>query len=120
MSILKTARLGNPVLSGVAGPVPIHEIIGSEDQRLIRNNAGIPSRWLGPLLLAASQVHRSLQIVVIEELSEPEQKGGKRFPPQALINPSISSLSGRLKRIRRVVSAFLICAERYRDIRKFG
>ena len=96
MSILKVAKLGNPVLRQIAGPVPPGEIKGQEIQRLIRDMVET-MREYGGAGLAAPQVHRSLQVIVIEELGE-SSRGGRQKPTplQVLINPSVSIISKKL------------------------
>ncbi|MCI0422104.1 MAG: peptide deformylase, partial [Acidobacteria bacterium] len=72
MSILKVAKLGNPVLRRFAKPVPVDEIQSQAIQRLIDDMVAT-MREYGGVGLAAPQVHESLQIAVIEELEESRQ-----------------------------------------------
>lgn len=82
MALLKIAKLGNPVLRKVAAPVPADEIRGLEFQRFIDDmfETMIDAEGIG---LAAPQVSRSQQIVVME------YRGEEGFPQTVLINPAI-------------------------------
>jgi peptide deformylase len=96
MSILKVAKLGNPVLRQIAKPVTGGAIRSLEIQRLIKDMV-TTMREYGGVGLAAPQVHESVQIVVIERL---ENAGpGKRQPTQlqVLINPALTILSDELE-----------------------
>jgi peptide deformylase len=96
MSILKVAKLGNPVLRKFAEPVPVEEINGQAIQRLIHDMVET-MREYGGVGLAAPQVHQSLRVMVIEELNGPERGGDNEATPlQALINPELSIVSDEL------------------------
>ena len=97
MSILKVAKLGNPILRKIAEPVPIEAIKGREIQRLISDMVAT-MREYGGVGLAAPQVHESLQIAVIEGL-EGGPRVGKQKPTslQVLINPTAMGLSEDLE-----------------------
>jgi peptide deformylase len=82
MAALKVAKLGNPVLRKVAGPVLPEEIASSELQRFIDDMLETMRAEEG-IGLAAPQVARSQQIIVMECRGE----GG--FPETVLINPKI-------------------------------
>lgn len=85
MAILKVAVLGNPILRVPAEP--IKNIQAPEIQRLIDDMLETMREYRG-IGLAAPQVHRSLQLAVIEEgehLPEEIVKSG----PLVLINPKI-------------------------------
>ncbi len=75
MSILKVAKLGNPVLRKIAEPVPVEEINGQAIQGLIHDMVET-MREYGGVGLAAPQVHQSLRVMVIEELQWP--RAGRR------------------------------------------
>ena len=72
MSILKVARLGNPVLREVAKPISAKQIPAADIQRLI-NDMFETMRDYGGIGLAAPQVHVLMQITVIEELEMPDR-----------------------------------------------
>jgi peptide deformylase len=82
MALLPIAKLGNPVLRKLAQPVDPAEIKGRAIQQLIDDmvETMIDAEGIG---LAAPQVSRSQQIVVMECRGE----GG--FPQTVLINPTI-------------------------------
>ncbi|PIQ97392.1 MAG: peptide deformylase [Nitrospinae bacterium CG11_big_fil_rev_8_21_14_0_20_56_8] len=91
MAVLKIARLGNPILRRVADPVDLAELArpGGEIQGLIddmietmyhENGAG----------LAAPQVSRSLQIVVLEVNQNKRYPDRPFIPLTVLVNPVIT------------------------------
>lgn len=94
MSILKVAKLGNPVLRKVAKPLEVKQIYSLEIQQLIQNMIET-MREYGGVGLAAPQVHESLQIIVIEALDE-AQKEENSTSLKVLINPSLTLVSERL------------------------
>ena len=96
MSILKVAKLGNPVLRQIAKLVPTGEIRSHAIQRLITDMI-TTMREYGGVGLAAPQVHESVQIAVIEGLED--AVAGKRQPTQlqVLINPTLTVLSDELE-----------------------
>ena len=67
MALLKIAKLGNPVLRKVAKPVGLNELVGpdSELQTFIDDMIETMHHE-GGVGLAAPQVNRSIQIVVLE------------------------------------------------------
>jgi peptide deformylase len=93
MSILKVAKMGNPVLRQIAKPVPVEALRSGPLQRLI-NDMVATMREYGGAGLAAPQVHEALQIVVIEGLED--ARPGKQMPAQlqVLINPALTVVSG--------------------------
>lgn len=94
MSILKVAKLGNPVLRRFAKPVPVDEIQSQAIQRLIDDMVAT-MREYGGVGLAAPQVHESLQIAVIEELEESRQARSTQL--QVLINPVLTVVSDEVE-----------------------
>lgn len=82
MALLTIAKLGNPILRKIADPVPQSEINGRAVQELIDDMFETMTDAEG-IGLAAPQVSRSQQIVVMEYRGE----GG--FPQTVLINPVI-------------------------------
>jgi peptide deformylase len=81
-TMLKIAKLGNPILRKVAAPVDPREIKSPEIQRLIDDMFDVMYDEPG-IGLAAPQVSRSIQLVVMG------CKGEGGFPETVLINPSI-------------------------------
>ena len=96
MSILKVAKLGNPVLRQIAKPVPTGVIRSHEIQRLIKDMVAT-MREYGGVGLAAPQVHEPVQIAVIERLED--ARPSKRQPTQlqVLINPALTVLADELE-----------------------
>lgn len=82
MAQLKIAKLGNPVLRKIAAPVDPRDIKSPAFQQLIDDmfDTMLAEPGIG---LAAPQVSRSIQLVVMEC----EGEGG--FPRTVLINPTI-------------------------------
>jgi len=80
--MLKIAKLGNPILRKVAAPIDPREIRSSDIQGLIDEMFEVMYDEPG-IGLAAPQVSRSLQLVVMG------CKGEDGFPETVLINPSI-------------------------------
>ena len=75
MAVLKIAKLGNPVLRQIARQVDLNELAGSQGelQNFIENMIDT-MRHEGGVGLAAPQVNRSLQIVVLEYESNKRYK----------------------------------------------
>ena len=96
MSILKVAKLGNPVLRQIATPVPVGAIKDHEIQRLIKSMVAT-MREYGGVGLAAPQVHESVQIAVIEGLEAGGQGKQKSTQLQVLINPVLTVVSDDLE-----------------------
>ena len=95
MSILKVARLGNPVLREKAKPIPAKAILGPEIQSLIRNMVETIREYEG-VGLAAPQVHESVQLMVIEVLNDPDNSRKKATPLTVLINPALTIVSEQM------------------------
>lgn len=93
MAILKVAILGNPVLRAAAEPVK--NIQAPEIQRLIDDMIETMREHRG-IGLAATQVHRSLQIAVIEEEAEPRSSKGVSRPLTVLINPRFTPVTDQM------------------------
>jgi peptide deformylase len=95
MSILKVAKLGNPVLRQISQPVPKEAIKSHVIQRLIKDMIAT-MREYGGVGLAAPQVHESVQIAVIEGLEGTRQGKQKPTQLQVLINPTLTVVSDEL------------------------
>jgi peptide deformylase len=93
MAILKIAVLGNPVLRIPAEPVK--SIQAPEIQRLIDDMIETMREYRG-VGLAGPQVHRSLQIALIEA-EERAESSRRAAPPTVLINPRISPVTERME-----------------------
>jgi peptide deformylase len=92
MAILKVARLGHPVLRQVAAPVPVDAIRSPETQRLIDDMIETMREYSGAGL-AATQVHRLVQIAVVEVLKDPRVPEAPEIPLTVLINPVVTPLT---------------------------
>ena len=84
MSVLKVARLGNPILRQVSKPVDLEELKnpGSDVQKLIEDMIDTMHHE-GGVGLAAPQVLRSLELVVLECADN------KRYPDNPLISLTV-------------------------------
>ncbi len=89
MSLLKIARMGNPVLTRVADPVP--DPGAPEIRRLVADmiETMIDAPGIG---LAAPQVHVPLRLFVFHVPAD--RNGGTAIPPTAVINPVIERGDG--------------------------
>lgn len=96
MSILKVARLGNPVLRQSAAPISPEQIQSSEIQKLITDMV-VTMREYDGVGLAAVQVHESKQIAVLEVSENPRYPSKPRVPLAVLINPVLTPLSAEME-----------------------
>ena len=94
MAILKVARLGHPVLRTPAEP--IRSVHAPEIQRLIDDMLETMREYAG-IGLAAPQVHRSLQLCMVEGSEGLRTDHGEEWPrsPLVLINPRITAVTDR-------------------------
>jgi peptide deformylase len=88
MSILKVARIGNPILRQPSNPVPKQAIGSPELERLIEDMIETMIEYEG-VGLAAPQVHESLRLVVLQVPGDDEQD---EIPLAVLINPVVTPL----------------------------
>ncbi|MBT5551950.1 MAG: peptide deformylase [Nitrospina sp.] len=94
MAILKVAKLGNPVLRKVAGKVNLKELTDSEGELQIFIDDMIDTmRQEGGVGLAAPQVNRSIQVVVLEYENNERYPGETSIPVTVLVNPVLSDFS---------------------------
>ncbi len=94
MAILKVAVLGNPVLRVPAEP--LKNIQAPDIQRLIDDMIETMREYRG-IGLAAPQVHRSLQVAVIESEGGPETSRESSRPLTVLINPRIVPVTDQME-----------------------
>jgi peptide deformylase len=96
MAILKIARLGHPVLRTPAEP--IKNVQAPEIQRLIDDMLETMREYAG-IGLAAPQVHRSLQLCMVEGAEGLRTDHGEGWPrsPLILINPHITAVTDRME-----------------------
>lgn len=92
MSILKVARLGHPVLRGIAGDVTPDELSSPALQILI-DDMIITMKEYDGVGLAAVQVHEAKKIAVLEVADNPRYPDKPRVPLTVLVNPSFTPLS---------------------------
>lgn len=96
MSILKTSKLGNPVLREGTRELSLPELKSLEIQNLIDDMIATMHEYDG-VGLAAPQVHRALKIAVIESNQNPRYPGAPQIPLLVLVNPRFVSLSKELQ-----------------------
>lgn len=92
MSVLDVARLGHPVLRQVAQPVDLKALTASGDnelQRLIDDMVDTMRDEVG-VGIAAPQVARSLQIVIVEYQKNERYPSQEDIPLTVLVNPVIT------------------------------
>ncbi len=96
MSILKVAKLGNPILRRVADDVPMDRVNSSDIQKLIDDMIETMKEYDG-VGLAAVQVHEAKKIAVLEVADNPRYPQKPRVPLSVLINPKITTLSQEME-----------------------
>lgn len=87
MAILKIARMGHPVLKGVARPVA--DPLSPEIRRLVADMVDTLAD-AGGVGLAAPQVHVPLRLAIF---FVPESRNGDEVPLTVLINPLVEPLN---------------------------
>ncbi len=94
MASLEIARLGNPLLRQVAKPVDLKDLAdpNSEIQPFIDDMVET-MKTEGGVGLAAPQVSRSIQIVILEYDDNERYPGNPEIPLTVLINPVITKYS---------------------------
>ena len=123
MSILKTSKLGNPILRQIAKEVPLSELKSPSIQKLIDDMIETMHEYDG-VGLAAPQVHESKQIAVIEVHNSKRYPWAPDVPLLVLVNPvflskseetvegwegclSVESFRGKVPRSKKVSVRFL-------------
>jgi peptide deformylase len=96
MSILKVARLGNPVLRRVAENLSPDQLLSPLLQKLIDDMVETMREYSG-VGLAAVQVHERWQIAVLEVADNPRYPEKATVPLSVLINPKIELLSEEME-----------------------
>lgn len=94
MAVLKVAKLGNPVLRQIAKQVDLKELAdqNGELQNFIDDMIETMREEDG-VGLAAPQVNRSVQIVVLEYESNERYPGESSIPVTVLVNPVLSDFT---------------------------
>ena len=96
MAILKIAKLGNPVLRQVAKPIDLNDLAESAVQNFI-DDMTETMHHEGGVGLAAPQVNRSIQIVVLEYAENERYPDEVSIPLTVLVNPVLSDYSQETK-----------------------
>jgi len=92
LSVLNIARLGHPVLREIAKPVNLKALIASGDnelQQLIDNMIDTMQKEDG-VGIAAPQVARSLQIVIVEYQQNERYPSQDDIPLTVYVNPKVT------------------------------
>jgi peptide deformylase len=92
VSILKVARIGNPVVRAAARPVDTGAIRSPQIQRLIDDMVETMHEYRG-VGLAAPQVHVGLRLAVIE-VPASDERAEDAVPLTVIVNPVITALDG--------------------------
>ncbi len=90
MSILKIARIGNPVVRAAAKPLDVGGIRSASVQRLIDDMVETMHEYDG-VGVAAPQVHASLRLAVIEVPAD-DERSEAAVPLTVLVNPVVTPL----------------------------
>jgi peptide deformylase len=94
MAKLKIARLGNPVLRQIAQPVDLKELSDPDsDLHILIEDMVEVMRTDGGVGLAAPQVSRSLQVVILECKENKRYPEAESIPLTVLVNPVITRYS---------------------------
>ena len=96
MTVLKIAKLGNPVLRQVAKPVDLNDLAEHSMQTFIDDMIETMHHE-GGVGLAAPQVNRSIQIVVLEYAENERYPDEVSIPLTVLVNPILSDYSQETK-----------------------
>ncbi len=92
MAVLSVTRLGNPVLRDIAQPVDLEQLKDSENNELQQfiDDLVETMHVEGGVGIAAPQVGRSLQIIVVEYEGNERYPDGDNIPLTVLVNPVIT------------------------------
>ena len=95
MAVLKIAKLGNPVLREIAAPVDLDELAGQRNQEIqgFIDDLIDTMRVEDGVGIAAPQVSRSVQIVVVEYADNERYPGKDGIQLMVLVNPVITRYS---------------------------
>ena len=96
MTVLKIAKLGNPVLRQVAKSLDLNDLAESSMQTFIDDMIETMHHE-GGVGLAAPQVNRSIQIVVLEYAENERYPDEVSIPLTVLVNPVLSDYSQETK-----------------------
>ena len=90
MSILKVARIGNPVVRGAARALPADTVNSPEIQRLIDDMIETMHEYDG-VGLAAPQIHVPLRLAVLE-VAASDRRSEDAVPLTVLVNPTLTPI----------------------------
>ena len=96
MTVLKISKLGNPVLRQVAKSLDLNDLAESSMQTFIDDMIET-MHYEGGVGLAAPQVNRSIQIVVLEYAENERYPDEVSIPLTVLVNPVLSDYSEETK-----------------------
>jgi len=96
MAILKIAKLGNPVLRQLAEPINLNDLADKAMQSFIDDMIETMHHE-GGVGLAAPQVNRSIQMVVLEYAENERYPDEVSIPLTVLLNPVLSDYSQETK-----------------------
>jgi peptide deformylase len=96
MMVLRIAKLGNPVLRQVAKSLDLNDLAESSMQTFIDDMIETMHHE-GGVGLAAPQVNRSIQIVVLEYAENERYPDEVSIPLTVLVNPVLSDYSQEIK-----------------------
>lgn len=99
MAVLKIAKLGNPILRQIAGPVDLGELIGPQNDAIqgFIDDLIETMRVEDGVGIAAPQVSRSIQIVVVEYAGNERYPGKEDIELMVLVNPVITRYSEKME-----------------------
>ena len=98
MALLKIAKLGNPILRQIAKAVDLNELVDPEGELQTFIDDMIETMYHeGGEGLAAAQVNRSIQLVVLEYTENERYPGEISIPLTVLVNPILSDYSKETK-----------------------
>ena len=96
MALLKIARLGNPVLRQIAEPVDVQALVSDPENELHQfiDDLIETMHQEGGVGIAAPQVGRSKQIIVIEYQDNERYPDEQSIPLEVYFNPVVTRLDG--------------------------
>ncbi len=99
MAVLKIAKLGNPILRQIAGPVDLSELTGPQNDAIqgFIDDLIETMRVEDGVGIAAPQVSRSIQVVVVEYAGNERYPGKEDIRLMVLVNPVITRYSEEIE-----------------------
>lgn len=96
MALLKIARLGNPVLRRIAEPVDVNAVVSDPEHEIHEfiDDLTETMHHEGGVGIAAPQVGRSLQIIVVEYQENERYTDQESIPLQVFFNPVVTRFGG--------------------------